>query len=277
MKWWQQRKSLRLALMVSHVVFTVVQVDWVPTSCSTHLDLWWKVAPSPPILLRAGPFSFPNLQPLMTMVLLWGHLMHCARWVLCNSDCKILTTAICFSLHRYSIRCIHPAHRCLSSRQMTDDIFEVETTALAYSACATRDSGILLTDFACGVSSCQSPLDLPRSRQGRIAQVHSTTPAHDLQPIVWQTLNSQEKPKDNFSWPQVSDKIVFQEAFSLQWHSILYFDGLTARLFPGTLLIQSCNVCFCRWFCRRSSILSLVDACFVPCVYGSGQYRLLEP
>ena len=24
-------------------VFTDVLVDWVPTSCSTHLDLWWKV------------------------------------------------------------------------------------------------------------------------------------------------------------------------------------------------------------------------------------------
>ena len=32
---------------------------------------------------------------------------------------------------------------------MTDNIFEVETTALAHVACATRDSGILMTDFAC--------------------------------------------------------------------------------------------------------------------------------
>ena len=32
---------------------------------------------------------------------------------------------------------------------MTDNIFEGETTALARFPCATRDSGILLTDFGC--------------------------------------------------------------------------------------------------------------------------------
>ena len=46
-------------------------------------------------------------------------------------------------------RCIHPAQRCVSTRQMTDNTFEVETTAVAHVACATRDSGILLTHFAC--------------------------------------------------------------------------------------------------------------------------------
>ena len=72
---------------------------------------------------------------------------------LCGCDCKIITTAICFGLHRYSIRCIHPAQRCISSSQMTDHIFEVETTALAHVACATRDSGILVTDFAAAYPS----------------------------------------------------------------------------------------------------------------------------
>ena len=31
---------------------------------------------------------------------------------------------------------------------MTDDIFEIETTALAHVACAPQESGVLLTDFA---------------------------------------------------------------------------------------------------------------------------------
>ena len=31
---------------------------------------------------------------------------------------------------------------------MTDNIFEIETTVLAHVACAPRESGILLTDFA---------------------------------------------------------------------------------------------------------------------------------
>ena len=32
---------------------------------------------------------------------------------------------------------------------MTDNMFEVKTNTLAHVPCATRDSGILLTDFAC--------------------------------------------------------------------------------------------------------------------------------
>ena len=36
----------------------------------------------------------------------------------------------------------------ISSRQMTDNIFEIETTALAHFACSPQESGILLTDFA---------------------------------------------------------------------------------------------------------------------------------
>ena len=58
-----QKKNLPLALMVSHKVFTDVLVDWVPTSCSTYMDLLWKVALS-------QPFSLPNHQLSMTMVLL---------------------------------------------------------------------------------------------------------------------------------------------------------------------------------------------------------------
>ena len=46
------------------------------------------------------------------------------------------------------MRCIHPSKRCISSRQITDNIFEIETTALAHVACAPQESGILLADFA---------------------------------------------------------------------------------------------------------------------------------
>ena len=44
--------------------------------------------------------------------------------------------------------CIRLSQRCISSRQMTDNIFEIETTALARVACTPQESGILLTDFA---------------------------------------------------------------------------------------------------------------------------------
>ena len=67
---------------------------------------------------------------------------------LCNCDCELLTSAICRGLHWYTMRCIHPSQRCISSRQMTANIFEIETTALAHVACAPQESGILLTDFA---------------------------------------------------------------------------------------------------------------------------------
>ena len=36
---------------------------------------------------------------------------------------------------------------------MTDNIFEIESTALAHVACAPRDSGVLLTDFAAAYPS----------------------------------------------------------------------------------------------------------------------------
>ena len=51
------------------------------------------------------------------------------------------------------MRCIHPSQRCISARQMTDNIFEVGTTALAHVACAPHESGIPLTDFAAAYPS----------------------------------------------------------------------------------------------------------------------------
>ena len=66
---------------------------------------------------------------------------------LCKSDCKLLPSAICRGLHWYTMRCFHPSQRCISSGQMTDNIFEIETTALA------QESGILLTDFAAAYPS----------------------------------------------------------------------------------------------------------------------------
>ena len=72
---------------------------------------------------------------------------------LCNCVCKLLTSAICRGLHWYTMRCIHPSQRCISSGQMTDNIFEIETTALAHVACAPQDAGVLLTDCAAAYPS----------------------------------------------------------------------------------------------------------------------------
>ena len=70
-----------------------------------------------------------------------------------NCDCKLLSTAICRGLHWYTTRCIHTSQRCISSRQMTDNISEIETTALGHVACAPQESGILLADFAAAYPS----------------------------------------------------------------------------------------------------------------------------
>ena len=51
------------------------------------------------------------------------------------------------------MRCIHPSQRCISSKQMTDNMFEIETTALAHVACAPQESAILLTDFPAAYTS----------------------------------------------------------------------------------------------------------------------------
>ena len=72
---------------------------------------------------------------------------------LCNCDCNLPTSAICRGFRWYTMRCIHPSKRCISSRQMTDNILEIETTALAHVACAPQESGILLTDFAAAYPS----------------------------------------------------------------------------------------------------------------------------
>ena len=52
---------------------------------------------------------------------------------------------------------------------MTDNIFEMETTALAHVACAPQESGILLTDFAAAYPRVKSLLDLSCTGENRVA------------------------------------------------------------------------------------------------------------
>ena len=68
-------------------------------------------------------------------------------------NCKLLIYAICRGLHWNTMRCIHSSQRGISLRQITDNIFEIETTALAHVACAPQESGVLLTDFAAAYPS----------------------------------------------------------------------------------------------------------------------------
>ena len=84
---------------------------------------------------------------------------------MCNCDCKLMTSAICRGLHRYTMRCLHPSQRCVSSRHMADNIFEIETIALAHVACAPQESGVLLTDLLQPVPVSSTPGSFPWSRR----------------------------------------------------------------------------------------------------------------
>ena len=66
-----------------------------------------------------------------------------------NCDCKVIFAAMCFVLPRFSIECIHPSQRCVTQRIMTDNIFEIETAAVALRTRYSGDPGGLLTDFSC--------------------------------------------------------------------------------------------------------------------------------
>ena len=119
---------------------------------------------------------------------------------LCNCDCKILTTAIFRDLHWNTLRCFHPSQRCISSRQMTNNILEIETTVFAHVACAPQEPGILLTDFAAAYPSfnnswiCQVLEKQSCLSSFAVCYGESTTTALHAS-------NSQELPEDTSSWP----------------------------------------------------------------------------
>ena len=72
---------------------------------------------------------------------------------LCN--CVFQTSHFCYLSRPPLVH--HEMHTSVAEmhlfRQMTDNIFEIETTALARVACAPQESGILLTDFAAACPS----------------------------------------------------------------------------------------------------------------------------
>ena len=53
---------------------------------------------------------------------------------LCNCDCKLLTSAVCRGLHWYTMRCVHPSQRRISSRQR-EERFDMRTVHTLSHAC----------------------------------------------------------------------------------------------------------------------------------------------
>ena len=99
---------------------------------------WW---PPSRFLLPAEQSSYPSLPQLTS------------RAGMCDVLTRRGPSAICFGLRQYSTSCLHPAQRCVTTRQMTDNIFEIETAALAQWACMRGGSGICVTDFVSAYSS----------------------------------------------------------------------------------------------------------------------------
>ena len=45
---------------------------------------------------------------------------------LCNCDCKALTTATCFRLRQFSLKCTHPSQGCVTQHHATYNVFQSE-------------------------------------------------------------------------------------------------------------------------------------------------------
>ena len=166
---------------------------------------------------------------------------------LCNCDCKILTAAICRGLHWYTIRCIHPPQRCISSRQMTDNIFEIETTALAHVACAPQGSG-LIERFCCCISQCQSLLDLPCTGKTELPEII----CRFLRKIILRQHHARGICRNDLggssSWAGA--------ASCLRWLLNLSLDGFRMRSFQGILM---------AWiFYSRLSVRMLTTSLWLP-------------
>ena len=201
---------------------------------------------------------------------------------LCNCDRKILTTAICRGLQWCTMRCFHPSQRCISARQMTYNIFDVETTALAHVACAPHESGILLTDFAAAYPSVNhswifhvlEKAELPECICQFFLMIYCNSTTH---------IEFAGRTEDNSSWPGVCGKAVLRAASCLQWRSIPSFICLQDAIIPRNPaapdLFQSVPCAYADDFAVAASsfrcLMTALDPTFpfTRCKTTSGQNR----
>ena len=160
---WQQRRNLLLVLMEFRNAFTGVRGDWVRRFFSTHTKHVLEGATIPALFAESRTVFIPKSSDVENNGFTVRSPDALRPLTLCNCDCKILTTAICRGLHWYTMRCIHPSQRCISSIQTTDNIFDVETVALAHVACAPQKVGYSFDGLYRCPPKCQPFLDLPRA------------------------------------------------------------------------------------------------------------------
>ena len=119
-------------------------------------------------------------------------------------------------------------------QKMTDNIFEIETTALAHVACAPQESGILLTDFGAAYPVSATPGSSLCSRT-RGCPVFAAASCGVFTAIAPRTWNSPEQTEDNSLWPEVYDRVVQRVVSFLRWLLTLSSDGSKRLLSQGTL------------------------------------------
>ena len=120
-----------------------VLVALVRSSSSVLVEPCWRDEIFPIVLVESGTVFIPKTSDTDVLGRIIRSPDALRPLTLCNCDCKRVTSAFCRGLHWYTMQCIHSTQRCISSRQMTDNIFQIETTALAHVACAPQESGVL--------------------------------------------------------------------------------------------------------------------------------------
>ena len=85
---------------------------------------------------------------------------------------------------------------------MTDNIFEIETAALAHVACAPRESGILPTDFAAAYPSVNHSWIFHVPEKQKCPSSFAVS-SEESTPSALHMWNLQECPVYNSSWPEV--------------------------------------------------------------------------
>ena len=118
----------------------------------------------------------------------------------------MLPSALCHQLKRYSMVRIHPSKRCYAQRLIYNNIFHMETSALAIRRVPPVRLGVLLTDFACAHPS----VDHIWRKSSRIISLLSSMLARSGSPSTWD---------GGFV------KDVGQVAFCSPWLLPLYFGG----------------------------------------------------
>ena len=123
------------------------------------------------------------------------------------------------------------SQRCTSSRQMTDKIFEVETTSLAHVACSPQESGILLADFAAAHPSVNhswifhvlEKAEMPDFICRFLRMIYCNSTTH---------VEFAGRTGGQFPWPVASDKVVRRMDSYSQWLLIPSSVGSRTRSDP---------------------------------------------